>query len=259
MKKQFRSFTQARKYACSLKLKNRLEWIALYKTGKKPLDIPKNPQFVYKNKGWKNWGDFLNTKNVSPNKMEFRNFDELKKFVKILKLNSRMEWFDYWKSHERPQDIPTNPNGTYKNKGWISWGDFLGTGYVDQKKRTYRNYSKAKIFAQTLNITSQAKWDKFAKSDKKPEDIPSNPEEVYKKTREWISWGDFLGTGFIAYENREYLSFTVAKKEARLLAKKYGIKNKRDWIVAKQQGKIPAELPASPWYVYSEGRVLKKK
>ena len=26
-----------------------------------------------------------------------------------------------------PQNIPRNPDGTYKNMGWKSWGDFLGS------------------------------------------------------------------------------------------------------------------------------------
>ena len=32
-----------------------------------------------------------------------------------------------------------------------------------------------------------------------------------------------------------------------------------DWIVAKQQGKIPAELPANPWHVYSRKKRNEKE
>jgi hypothetical protein len=41
-------------------------------------------------------------------------------------LNSVKEWTEYSKSGERPIDIPSNPQNTYKNKGWQGWADFLG-------------------------------------------------------------------------------------------------------------------------------------
>ena len=41
----------------------------------------------------------------------------------------------FTRSGKLPKDIPTFPNQTYENKGWISWGDFLGTGYVALKYR----------------------------------------------------------------------------------------------------------------------------
>jgi len=37
-----------------------------------------------------------------------------------------MEWREYCKSGKKPINIPASPDKTYKNKGWISWGDFLG-------------------------------------------------------------------------------------------------------------------------------------
>jgi len=43
-----------------------------------------------------------------------------------LGLKSRKEWRDYSKSGKKPDDIPANPDNTYKNKGWNGWGDWLG-------------------------------------------------------------------------------------------------------------------------------------
>jgi hypothetical protein len=36
------------------------------------------------------------------------------------------------KSGKRPAMVPSNPNITYADEGWLSWGDWLGTnkGYV---------------------------------------------------------------------------------------------------------------------------------
>ena len=52
----------AKNYARSLNLKSRVEWYKFYEENKFP-NIPKNPQSLYKNKGWKGWKDFLGTKN----------------------------------------------------------------------------------------------------------------------------------------------------------------------------------------------------
>jgi hypothetical protein len=38
-----------------------------------------------------------------------------------------LEWRQYCKSGERPDDIPSNPNSAYKDVGWAGWNDWLGT------------------------------------------------------------------------------------------------------------------------------------
>ena len=48
MKKEFRSFKNARAFVYALKLKNQREWIQYTKSGNKPDDIPTAPWDVYK-------------------------------------------------------------------------------------------------------------------------------------------------------------------------------------------------------------------
>ena len=48
---KWRSFTEARKFAISLKLKNRTDWENYRKSGKMPDDIPSLPSRAFKNKG----------------------------------------------------------------------------------------------------------------------------------------------------------------------------------------------------------------
>jgi hypothetical protein len=55
---------------------------------------------------------------------------------------------------------------------------------------------------KSLNIKSQIDWYKFAKTGKKPKDIPFNVRSTYIK--EWKGWGDFLGTGRIANQLKKY-------------------------------------------------------
>ena len=47
--------------------------------------------------------------------------------MRSLGLKSQAEWFDYSKSSKRPDDIPSNPWKTYKDKAWIGIADWLGS------------------------------------------------------------------------------------------------------------------------------------
>ena len=59
-------------------------------------------------------------------------FEEARKFVRKLGFEIQKEWFLYIKGElpgfkPRPADIPSNPNSVYKDTGWQSWEDWLGT------------------------------------------------------------------------------------------------------------------------------------
>ena len=62
--------------------------------------------------------------------LKIRNFgyygDDAKKIITKLGLKSNMEWREYSKSAKKPNNIPASPDQKYKNKGWVSWADFLG-------------------------------------------------------------------------------------------------------------------------------------
>lgn len=57
--RQYLPFNKARAFARSLGLKSRTEWREYCASGKKPADIPSNPQRVYANDGWSGMGDWL--------------------------------------------------------------------------------------------------------------------------------------------------------------------------------------------------------
>lgn len=55
-----RTYEEARQFASTLGLKNRTEWFMFSKSGKRPIDIPARPDYVYvENKTWVSWKDFL--------------------------------------------------------------------------------------------------------------------------------------------------------------------------------------------------------
>ena len=120
----YRSFNDAREFARTLNLKGQSEWRNYCKSGNKPKDIPTNPTITYKAE-CKGFGDFLGTGNISNKDKVFRSFNEARVFVRTLNLKSETEWRNYCKSGNKPSDIPSNPNSTYKTE-WKGVGDFLG-------------------------------------------------------------------------------------------------------------------------------------
>ena len=56
-----------------------------------------------------------------------------------------------------------------------------------------------------------SEWRQYCKSGKKPKDIPSNVDATIAYKEEWKGWGDWLGTGFVAFRERNYLPFEEAK------------------------------------------------
>jgi hypothetical protein len=54
----------------------------------------------------------------------WRKIEEAREFVRSLGLKNREKWLEYVKENILPEGIPRYPNREYKNKGWISYGDF---------------------------------------------------------------------------------------------------------------------------------------
>jgi hypothetical protein len=185
----FLPFESSRKFAQGLKLKNLRDWREYCRSGNKPNNIPKYPDSAYKDKGWIGIGDWLGTGKLRASKKDLFPFEEARKFIQKLNLGSKADWFEYRKSGKKPHNIPTNPNIGYKDKGWVSWGDFLGTG---NKKGGWLSFQSARCFIHTLNLKNQKCWIKYCKSGEKPNNIPSMPDRTYKD-KGWTNLADWLG------------------------------------------------------------------
>lgn len=189
--KEFLVFDDARLFAHSLKLNSANQWKEYCKSGNKPFNIPSIPENTYKNKGWVSYADWLNTNNIQSGKINYREFKQAREFVRKLKLKSNNEWNDYSKSKSKPNDIPATPMSTYKNKGWLNMGDWLGNNRVAYGSINYLNFEDVKIFVRKLNINSRKEWDEYCLSGSKPTNIPKTLHYTYKS--EWKGWDDFLG------------------------------------------------------------------
>jgi SNF2-related domain/Phage-integrase repeat unit len=242
--RKYRSFAEAREFVCKLGLKNQSEWRKYCKSGNKPTDIPANPALAYK-KDWKGYGYWFGTGYIAPWEREYKSFTEARKFVHTLHLKSSDEWKIYCKSGKRPKFIPSNPASHYKEE-WKGMGDWLGTGVIANQDKEYMSFADARKFTHTLGLKSQKEWQKYLISGKRPQNIPTYPKGAYKK--EWKGYADWLGTGVIANQDKEYMSFADARKFTHTL----GLKSQNDWYEYCKSGNKPSNIPFNPDQKYKE-------
>ena len=260
-------FEEARAFVRKLKLKSQAEWRAFCQgrmpsKGRLPPDIAANPDKTYADKGWKGMGDWLGTGTIAPRLREYRSFREARAFASKLKLKSRTEWEDFCQGRlpskgRLPPDIPATPNNTYADKGWKNWGDWLGTGTIAPRLREYRSFCEARVFVRKLKLKGRKEWSAFSKGrmlfkGRLPSDIPAFPNRTYAD-KGWEGMGDWLGTGRIADQFKEYRSF----REARAFAHKLKLKSETEWRafykgMMPSKGTLPPDIPAKPDNTYAD-------
>jgi len=229
------SYQLAREYARALRLRTQTSWRLFVRSGRKRADVPATPDRTYRHSGWIDWADFLGTTNHG--KKNWRTFESARQFASSLGLQSAIEWRRFVAGDNRPMDIPTHPNLVYRKLGWISWGDFLGTG--TQAMKNWRTYEAAHQFILNLKFKSRRDWRRFCASAERPDDIPTNPNFVYRENG-WTGWGDFLGTGNTRTGN--FMSY----QEAKTIVHTYGLKSVVEWRRFCAEGKKPKRIPATP-------------
>jgi hypothetical protein len=119
----------------------------------------------------------------------FLTFEKAKEAIQNLQINTVIEFKNL--KDKRPFGVPHSPNIIYRNSGWISWGDFLGTNRVQSQKIVFVSFEECRQWFIDNNIKSEIDWKKVRKT--KPNNIPSNPEKTYKHN--WKGWKDFLKIG----------------------------------------------------------------
>ena len=160
-----------------------------------------------------------------------RAFKQARKFARSLKLETRDDWNEFCKSGKLPEDIPADPSNTYKDKGWVGVGDWLGTGRLANQARSFRSFKQARKFARSLKLKSRAEWNEFCKSGDLPQDIPTNPHRTYE---DWVSMPDWLGIDRIANRFRNFRPFKQAREYARGLK----LKSEIEWREFTKSGKL---------------------
>jgi 3-mercaptopyruvate sulfurtransferase SseA len=238
----FLPFEEAHAFVHPLGLKGRKEWHAYCASGKRPANIPSNPQKIYSGKGWTSWIDWLGAGRARSNG-DFLPYDEGSAFVRALGLKGKKEWDAYCASGKRPLNIPSNPHQIYAGKGWKSSVDWLGAGR--HSNSGFLPYGEANDFVRPLGLKSAQEWYAYCASGERPANIPAHPDKTYAG-KGWKGFGDWLGTR-LRRRNGDYLLYG----EGRDFARSLGLKGAREWSAYSASGKRPLNIPANPDKVYA--------
>ena len=261
--REYRPYGEAQKFVSSLGLKNQRDWND-YCRGKlkhlapKPNDIPAGPEKTYQTTGWVNLGEWIGTGVIAPRLRVYLSFKKARLIARKLGIKSQGEWRDFTAGRlpelgKLPKDIPATPWMTYKDEGWVGLGDWLGTGNV--RTRDWMPFSEARKFVRKLKLKSGREWNlymtgKLRRLGKPPRNIPTNVQRIYKD-KGWKGLGDWLGTGRIADQNREFRPFPEARKFVQSLK----LKTAAEWMdyskgrIPKQRP-LPKDIPCSPNNTY---------
>lgn len=239
-------FEEARAFIRNLYLKSMFEWKQYCLNQNRPFDIPSNPWRTYKFDGYNGINDWLGVKHSKFNPPPFKDYEYAHNYVKKLNLVTAKDYKDYIRSGKLPIEIPSSPYSVYKNNGWISWGDYLGSNTKRNGKELNFNLAREKV--RKLNLKSNKEYRVYCKSKKEKNDgIPTNPDKVYLD-KGWISWSDWLGTNNIATNQIPYKSFD----EAKVYAIQNKIKSGGEWMRLYSEGKIPKFFPKIVFNTYKK-------
>jgi superfamily II DNA or RNA helicase len=107
-------------------------------------------------------------------------------------------------------------------------------------------FEEAREYVRGLGLKNDAEWRESSKSSTRPNNIPKAPSQLYKE--EWVSVGDWLGTGAETPGEREWLPF----EQAREYMRGQGLRGYKDWREWMEAGKRPHNIPSAPHKVYKE-------
>ena len=192
-------YAEARAIVHALGFTTRREWNAFADNKTRfPANLPVRPNKTYADSGWVDWSDWLGSPIIEkPRKKRgksYRDFESARAFVQSLALGGSLNWPRYVRGEfpdkpAKPADIPASPRNVYRSE-WQGWGDWLGSGNIAPRERTFRPFEEARAFARTLGLNGSDDWRKWWQAAR-PTDLPSNPSATYVKEG-FVDWADFL-------------------------------------------------------------------
>src|SRR5271157_318323 len=166
----------------------------------------------------------------------FVSYEEAKATVKQRGIRTQKE---YQKCKD--SDLPSHPQQAYKEQ-WRGWGEYLGTGRVaNQNKRQalYLPFKQAREIVRSQGFHSK---EELTAWKNRPVTVPATPNRVYEKSG-WRGYGDWLGTGRIANQQKQFLSLRTARKLVQA-------KNFKGQLEFQSWKERPDNIPGSPSKFY---------
>ncbi len=255
-----RPFAESRAFARTLGLSTYEQWKRYCKgemphLPKLPNDILWAPHLYYEE--WEGWQDWLGKMVVKRNyvsyekardaaiKNEIKSMGQWRAFVEKKLPLSNIDLSSF---------LPKYPEKTYRRQ-WKGWGEFTGQPEKKPQKRL-ASYAQARAFARLLKLKGRKQWLTYIKGGLPhlpllPPGMLKSPSQAYGK--EWMGWGDFLGTGNKAKNQMNFWSFERAKTYVSAL-KIQSVKEWRLYVNGRLPGRgiRPEEIPLDPARTYKE-------
>lgn len=175
-------------------------------------------------------------------------YEDCKIWVKnnLPQINSSSKWIK--NKINLPDFISPYPNATYLHRGWISWGDFLNTGFIHYgiNSKNYITYNEAKLWCYENNIKNMKEYSQ--KFDRKF--LPPQPKIFYKE-KGWLSFEDFFNISHYMRSSKTKISYSELKYWCELNK----IKTRNDYTIKRLEN-----FPTTPesffknewksWYIF---------
>lgn len=183
-KKKYLTYSNAKDFIATFRLRNKQEWDEYVKSGNKLINIPDEPDKVYKM--FKSWEDWIS--------VSYYSFEDCINWVRHnVNIKSKVEWQSDCSSF--PVEVPIHPDEFYKDSGWTSWDYFLG--YSNEVEQ-YLTYIEAQKWVENNLLKYQLTedvWEEYASGfmpdlPQLPNNIPTKPDMFYKLLgwRSWFRW-----------------------------------------------------------------------
>jgi len=168
-------------------------WYKFIQTYELPKKLPHKPRYVYEEE-FTTIYDFLGLE-----RRKYLSHEDAKLYIQDRDIKTEAQYKEWYRKY-KPSFMPGSPNGVYDT----SWGDFLGTG--NTVKKEWRSYKEAIKYVHGLNLKSTKERDEWNRT-KRPNDIPSNPDRVYKD--EWEGRTIWYGTNLVSRLEVKNIDITV--------------------------------------------------
>ncbi len=161
---------------------------------------------------------------------DFYTYAEAQSAVQALSIKTQSEYRKHYLVDSR---LPSSPNTSYADAGWIDWYDFLGK----ERSKLYPTYAEAQAAVQSLGIESQSDFNmRYGGAPR----LPARPDKHYADAG-WIDWYDFLGN--------KRPDFYPTYAEAQAVVQSLGIQSREEYSTRYRD---TPRLPARPDKQYSD-------
>jgi len=113
-------------------------------------------------------------------------------------------------------------------------------------RRNWRAFDEARSFVHGLGLMTSLDWESYARSGKRPPDIPVVPDSAYK-SKGWLGWRDWLGRG-----RTPPIKTMRSFADARAFARGKNLTSFAEWKSFAKSSLRPDDIPTQPWKRYAK-------